>query len=65
MRTIHVRVRCPDTFSELPVGDVEQDELFIEGLVGTAFLEVFDTVLVENVTVQYSPERNERDEDRG
>jgi hypothetical protein len=65
MRTIHFRAQCTDMFSELPLGDVEQDELFIESLVGTALLEVFDMVLVENVTVQHSPERNDRDEERG
>jgi len=51
MYTIHIRVHCPDTFSEVLVGDVEQTELTIESIVSTALLEVFDSVQVENVTV--------------
>jgi hypothetical protein len=46
------------------VSDVEQTELTIESIVGTALLELFDTVLVENVTVHDSPERNDRDGER-
>jgi hypothetical protein len=56
MCTIHLRVQCSDRFTELDVKDVEQTELAIESIVGTALLEVFDTVLVENVTVQNSQE---------
>ena len=59
MCVIHVRVQCSDKFSEVLVGDVEYTELTIESIVGTALLEVFDTVLVENVTVQQSSERND------
>jgi hypothetical protein len=55
MCTIHMRVRCSDKYSELLVGDVEQTELTIESIMGTALLEVFGTVVVENVTVQQSP----------
>jgi hypothetical protein len=53
-----MRVQCSDTFSEVLVDDVEYTELTIESIVGTALLEVFDTVRVENITVQHSPERN-------
>lgn len=59
---IHLRVHCSDRFTELLVEDVENTELAIESIVGTALLEVFDTVLVENVTVQRSPESTYRDE---
>ena len=59
MCIIHVRVNCSDRFSEVLVDDAEGTELTIESLVGTALLEVFDTVLVENVTVQQSSERND------
>ena len=61
MCVIHMRVQCSDTFSEVLVGDVEYTELTIESIVGTALLEVFDTVLVENVTVQPFPEGNDGD----
>ena len=54
MCTIHMRVHCSDTFSEMLAGDVEHTELTIESLVSTALLEVFDTVLVEDVTVHHS-----------
>ncbi len=62
MCIVQMCVQCSDTFSEVLVGDVEQTELTIESIVGTALLEVFDTVLVENVTVHHSGERNDEDE---
>ncbi len=61
MCTIHMRVHCSDRFSELLVDDVEHTELTIESILGTALLEVFDAVLVENVTVHPSPEDNDED----
>jgi len=54
-------IQCPERFSEVIVGDGEQTELTIESIVSMALLELFDTVLVENVTVQYAPERNDGD----
>jgi len=59
MSIIHLRVQCPDRFTELLVDDVEGTELTIESIVGTALLEVFDTVLVENVTVHPSSKPND------
>ena len=61
MCTIHLRVHCSDKFTELLVSNLEDTELTIESIVGTALLEVFDTVEVENVTVQHLPERDNRD----
>jgi hypothetical protein len=61
MCIIHVRVQCSDRFSEVLMGDTEHTELTIESIVGTALLEVFDTVLVDNVTVYDSPGRNVED----
>ena len=61
MCVVHMRVQCSDRFSEVIVDDVEQTELTIESILGTALLEVFDTVLVENVTVHQSLERNDED----
>ncbi len=65
MCIVHMRVQCSDAFSEVLVGDVEHTELTIENIVGMALLEVFDTVLVENVTVHHFPERNDGDGERG
>jgi len=56
MCIIHMRVKCSNLFSELLEIDEEHTELTIESIVSTALLEVFDTVVVENVTVQPSPE---------
>lgn len=63
MCIIHVRVHCSDKFSEVLEDDVESTEMAIESIVGTALLEVFDTVLVENVTVHHSSERSLEDEE--
>jgi len=65
MCIVHMRVHCSERFSEVFVGDVESTELTIESIVGTALLEVFDTVLVENITVHHSPERNNGDGEQG
>ncbi|MFL5666594.1 MAG: hypothetical protein ACJ8BW_35385 [Ktedonobacteraceae bacterium] len=65
MCIVNMRVKCSDTFSELFVDDVEYAELAIESIVGTALLEVFDTVLIDNVTVHRSSERNNGDGERG
>ena len=64
MCIVQMRIQCSDRFSEVLVDDVEYTELTIESIVGTALLEVFDTVQVENVTVQHSPKRNDGDGER-
>ncbi len=65
MCIVQMRVQCSDTFSEVLAGDVEHTELTIESIVGTALLEVFDTVLVEDVTVYHSRECNDGDREQG
>ena len=59
MSIVHMRVKVSDRFSELLLDDVEPTELAIESIVGMALLEVFNTVLVENVTLHPSPEDND------
>ena len=61
MYTIHICVRCSDTSSESHIGDGERTELIVESVLGTALLEVFDTVLIENITVQHPQKRDEED----
>lgn len=63
MCTVHVRVKCSDTFSELLLNNVEDSELTIESIIGTALLQVFDIVHVENVTLHHSAERDDADEE--
>ena len=64
MCIVYMRVHCSDTFSEMLVGETEGTELAIESIVGTALLEFFDTVSVENVTVHHNQENNDKDRDR-
>lgn len=61
MCTLYLRVQCSDTNSEVFVDDVERTELTVENVVSMALLEVFDTVLVDNVTVQRSQGPNDGD----
>lgn len=56
MRTVLLRVKCSEKFSEVPLDDAEQAELAIEGVVAPALLELFDIVYIEDVTVQPSSE---------
>lgn len=65
MCVVHMRVQCSDKFSEVLTDDLEHTELTIESIVGTALLEVFDTVHVENVTVQHSHECDDGDGEQG
>jgi hypothetical protein len=58
MRTVLLRVKCSEKFSEVILDDTEQAELVIEGVVAPALLELFATVYVEDVTVQ-SPAESE------
>jgi len=51
MCVIHICVQCSERFSELLVGDVRDAELAVESIVGTALLEVFDMVHIEDVTL--------------
>jgi hypothetical protein len=62
MCVIHICVQCSEQFSELLVNDVQDSELTVESIVGTALLEIFDTVYVEDVkllTTQSTPIHNE------
>jgi hypothetical protein len=61
MCIIHMCVHCSDRFSEVLVGDVEDTEMAIESIVGTALLEVFDSVQIENITVHHSSGRDDED----
>jgi len=51
-----MRVQCSERFSEVLVDDLEHTELIIESILGTALLELFDAVVVENVIVNPAPE---------
>jgi hypothetical protein len=64
MCIVYIRVQCSDTFSEVFADEAEQTELTIESIVGAALLEVFDTVLVDNVTVHRPQERNNGNEEQ-
>ncbi len=63
MCIVYMRVQCSDTFSEVFIDDVEHTELTIESIVGGALLEIFDTVLIENITLQCPLVRNDRGEE--
>ena len=66
MCVIHICVQCSEQFSELLVHDVQSSELTVESVVGTALLEIFDTVYVEDVklfTAQSATVSIEEDEE--
>ncbi len=48
MAVVDIKVQVSETFSEILSDDIENTEITIESIVGTALLEVFDTVQVEN-----------------
>lgn len=55
MRIVDMRVQCSETSSEELAAKDEQIELTIESVVGTALLEVFDNIHVENISVHLCP----------
>lgn len=59
MRYIQVRLQAPDAYSEFLEENGENDALIVESIVSEALLEVFDSIFVESVTVQYFPERTD------
>ena len=64
MCVIHISVRCSEKFSELLVGDERNAELTVESVIGTALLELFETVVVDGVkllTSQSTTESSERE----
>jgi hypothetical protein len=65
MCVIHMRVQCSDTFNEVILDDVEQTELTVEALIGTALLQVFNEISVENITLKVSRQRYRGDDGQG
>ncbi len=53
MCTIQIRVQCPDEFFEVVPNELEHAELTVEELVSQALVELFGTVLVEDVTIRF------------
>ena len=54
MWDIHIHIQCPSKFSEILSDELGETELIIEGVVSQALLELFDTVLVDGVTIYLS-----------
>lgn len=61
MRYIQMRLQAPDGFSEFLEENGENDDIIVESLVTAALLEVFGSIFVESVSVQYFPERTDAD----
>jgi len=53
--TIHIAIQADDKFHDFPPEGTESAELTIESIVGSALLELFEDVTVDNVTVALTP----------
>lgn len=62
MWDIHIHIQCPSKFSEILSDELGETELIIEGVVSQALLEIFDTILVDVVTVRPSSSEDEEGE---
>lgn len=62
MYTIHILVRCSKCSTEILPEELEQAEFMVEVLVSQVLLELFGVVIVDNVTISFSP--FEQDEDK-
>jgi hypothetical protein len=54
MCVIQISVQCSENFSELMIDNVQDTELIVESRIGTALLELFDTVYIEDVRLLMS-----------
>jgi hypothetical protein len=52
---IQIVIQCPGRFTEVLPEEPESAELVIENCVSQALLELFETVVVDNVKISYSP----------
>ena len=55
MFQVHIDAECSDTHIEVLPSEVETAEFMIEELVGQLLLEHFDEVVVDEVTIHFSP----------
>jgi hypothetical protein len=55
MFQVHIDAECADTHIEVLPSEVETAECMIEELVGQLLLEHFDEVVVDEVTINFSP----------
>ena len=64
MCVIQINVQCSEKFSELMIDELQDAELTIESIIGTALLELFDTVYIDDVQLFMSDSDTEnREED--
>ena len=65
MCVIQISVQCSEKFSELMIDELQDAELTIESIIGTALLELFDTVYIDDVRLfmshSYTENREEDD----
>lgn len=55
MAIIQLRLQCSDKFIEALPDEIGNAELMVESLVSQALLEIFNTVMVDNVTFKQAP----------
>jgi hypothetical protein len=55
MFQVHIDAECADTHMEALPSEVETTEFMVEELVGQLLLEHFDEVVVDEVTIHFSP----------
>jgi hypothetical protein len=55
MSEIDIILRCTDRFCEVTADNITEAECAVEEMTSLALLEIFEHVLVEDVTVRFSP----------
>ena len=64
MCSVYLRIQCSGPLSTGLSDNVVRTELSIESIISTTLLEFFDTVFVDAVRIQLSPENDEKDGER-
>jgi hypothetical protein len=59
MYTIHIYVHCPHQNNEMIPHNLELAEFVVESHVSLALLELFGEIIIENVSIAYTPTEQE------
>jgi len=63
--TIEISFEAPERYREASLDDVTTTEVMLEGGVSPLLMELFGTILMEDVTIRYVPLESNRNYDIG
>ncbi len=52
--TITIRVQSPEKYNEVLPDDLQTTEILVENVISQALLELFEVVIIEDITINHS-----------